>query len=134
MNKTICCLAAFVLIAAACTKKAMPPDVFDVKGSGKNKAAEKQAMDAGKPAEEKEKALTTTQPPPNNPPGPQKESYEEAGKTLYASKCSKCHAAKNVGSYTFNQWEVILKKMVPNAKLTADEENQVVAYIRANSK
>ncbi|MGQ0737836.1 MAG: hypothetical protein ACT4OJ_02145 [Bacteroidota bacterium] len=132
MNKILFCVISLTLIVAACTKKALPPEAYDVRPVDKKTAAEKPATDASKPAEEK--AETTAQPPPKDPAAPNKPSEEETGKAVYASKCTKCHAAKNVGNYSFNQWELILKKMVPNAKLSADEENQVVAYIRAHSK
>lgn len=75
-----------------------------------------------------------TAPAPNMPKGPEKPSDEEMGKSLYSSKCGSCHATKNVRNYTFSQWEPILKRMIPNAKLTAEEESYVVAYIRANAK
>ena len=56
------------------------------------------------------------------------------GKNVFVTKCGKCHALKNTGDYTANQWDGILKAMAPKAKLSGDETRQVEAYIKANAK
>ena len=100
----------------------------------KNEASEKSAAEAMKTAEKKPDLPSTSPTNPANPSAPNKPSDEDAGKLVYNSKCTKCHAGKTVSAYTFSQWEGILKSMVPKAKLSADEESQVVAYIRAHAK
>ena len=58
----------------------------------------------------------------------------EAGKTVYTTKCTKCHPAKPVESYDVAKWEGILKAMIPKAKLDETESAQVTAYVNANAK
>jgi len=58
----------------------------------------------------------------------------EAGKTVYSTKCTKCHPAKTVENYDVARWEGILKAMIPKAKLDETESAQVTAYVNANAK
>jgi mono/diheme cytochrome c family protein len=58
----------------------------------------------------------------------------EAGRTIYTTKCTKCHGDKGVSNYTATTWDGILKYMAPNAKLTPTETAQVTAYVKANAK
>ncbi len=57
-----------------------------------------------------------------------------AGKTIYTTKCTKCHGAKDVTAYTSERWDGILKSMIPKAHLTDEEAGQVTAYVKANAK
>ena len=70
----------------------------------------------------------------NLPALPEKASDEDMGSAIYSAKCTKCHAAKTVSNYTMRQWDSILKSMVPNAKLSNEEAEQVTAYIRSRAK
>lgn len=56
------------------------------------------------------------------------------GKTIYETKCTRCHGLKAPASYTEPRWDGILKIMVPKANLTQAEAQQVTAYLRANAK
>jgi cytochrome c5 len=56
------------------------------------------------------------------------------GKTIYETKCTRCHGMKPTASYTVDRWDGILKLMAPKAKLTETETEQVTAYVRANSR
>jgi len=58
----------------------------------------------------------------------------EAGKSVYATKCTKCHAAKVVENYTADRWTGILKSMIPKAKLDDTESAQVTAFVMAGAK
>ena len=57
-----------------------------------------------------------------------------AGHAVYDTKCSGCHALKETGSYTAREWDPILASMAPKARLSAEETEQVRAYLKANSK
>lgn len=58
----------------------------------------------------------------------------EAGKTVFNTKCTKCHAAKVVDNYTVDKWNSILKSMIPKAKLDDTEAAQVTAFVTAGAK
>jgi mono/diheme cytochrome c family protein len=60
----------------------------------------------------------------------------EAGHAVYTdrTKCARCHGAKDVTAYTPERWTGILKAMVPKAKLSETETEQVTAYVMANAK
>lgn len=122
-------IVTFILIA--CAKKVVPTTT-SATTSSKTTATTKtnevsKPVEMAQPVEHKEAKEEKSA-------VPQKVSDEETGKVVFNTKCSKCHAPKNVSSYTFTKWEGILKTMIPNAKLSGDEENQLVAYIKANSK
>ena len=57
-----------------------------------------------------------------------------AGQTVYINRCGRCHGLKKTENYTSQQWENILKSMIPKAKLNDDEAKQVTAYVMANAK
>lgn len=153
MKRIIVLCASLCILILACGKKVVPAG-SNGKGteSGetqKNKNQQAKPGDIADPnnqapkedrASSENKSNTSESPGtnpatlPTGPNAPNKPSYEEMGKHVYSSKCSKCHGSKNVKNYTFNQWEGILKTMIPNAKLTADEESYVIAYIKANAK
>jgi mono/diheme cytochrome c family protein len=56
------------------------------------------------------------------------------GHAVYTAKCGKCHGLKPVENFTADRWNNILKKMIPKAKLTDAEAEQVTAYVMANAK
>jgi cytochrome c5 len=56
------------------------------------------------------------------------------GKTVFETKCGKCHNLKRTIDYTADRWDGILKQMAPKAKLTQEETEQVAAYVKSNSK
>ena len=57
-----------------------------------------------------------------------------AGQTIYTNRCARCHGLKKTENYTAQQWEVILKSMIPKARLNDDEAKQVTAYVMTNAK
>jgi mono/diheme cytochrome c family protein len=61
-------------------------------------------------------------------------SLTAAGKSIYETKCTRCHGMKPVTSYTTYRWDGILKLMAPKAKLTETEIQQVTAYVKSNAK
>jgi cytochrome c553 len=56
------------------------------------------------------------------------------GKTVFETRCGRCHGLKNTADYTSQRWEGILRSMAPKARLTQTEIQQVTAYVKANSK
>lgn len=56
------------------------------------------------------------------------------GKTLMDTRCGRCHDLKPTDSFTVDEWEPILERMIPKAKLLEDEGNLVRAYILLNAK
>lgn len=56
------------------------------------------------------------------------------GKLVYTNSCGRCHGLKPVENYTSERWTNILKSMIPKAKLTDAQAEQVTAYVMANAK
>lgn len=144
-----------IVMAAACSKKVMPDGTTKEKAKSEkantaNTSAEKKPVPAGastgKATEgkagmmgadpvqsqtaQKDQKEQKEQSPGSGTPGTAPD--ELSGSSIYSTKCGKCHAPKNVRAYTFSQWQPILKKMIPNAKLSKDEEENLVSYIKAN--
>jgi len=57
-----------------------------------------------------------------------------AGQTVYVNRCGRCHYLKTAQDYTKQQWQNILKSMIPKAKLNDDEAKQVTAYVMEHAK
>ena len=85
-----------------------------------------------------EVALTDERLIPNTPvkhdPTPLPADAMAAGKILYTNRCGNCHGLKPLENYTEPQWEEILKKMMPRARLNAEQQKQVTAYVKTNAK
>src|SRR5689334_8292646 len=96
-----------ILVVAACHKKAVPT-VAD----------------------------RTEQPSPPSKPAvaAATEADLAAGKTIYETKCTKCHPAKPVDTFTPERWTGILKAMVPKARLDSVQTAQVTAYVNEHAK
>ena len=58
----------------------------------------------------------------------------EHGKSIFMANCAKCHKLKEPGSRTPDEWNKVLKRMIPKAKLSDDDGKLVRAYLIANSK
>lgn len=58
----------------------------------------------------------------------------EAGKTLMLANCAKCHKLKEPETRTAAEWDVVLTRMIPKAKLSAEDGKLVRAYLVAHSK
>lgn len=57
-----------------------------------------------------------------------------AGHLTYDAKCGRCHGLKNVSDYTAKQWEPIIGRMAPRARLDSTEKINVLAYVSFNAK
>jgi mono/diheme cytochrome c family protein len=60
--------------------------------------------------------------------------WVSAGETIYTTRCGRCHGLKRTEKYTQQQWENILKTMIPKARLNDEQAKQVTAYVMANAK
>lgn len=114
MKRLIAFLSVVAIVAIACHKKAAPV-VAD---------------------------RTVQPPPPVVAPPPKQDSTAvidavadiAAGKTVYETKCTRCHGAKDPANYTAERWPGILRSMIPRSKLTEVEAKQVTAFVIANAK
>lgn len=58
-----------------------------------------------------------------------------AGYKLYSEKCASCHQLYHPGKYTITQWNKILPKMFPKAKLSDEGQKKLIEdYVHALSK
>lgn len=63
-----------------------------------------------------------------------KEEMLKKGEDLFTLKCGKCHGLPTPSEHTVADWQLIMARMAPKAKLTAEETNWVLAYVNANAK
>jgi mono/diheme cytochrome c family protein len=55
-----------------------------------------------------------------------------AGRDLYVGKCTKCHSAEPIRQHSLSDWkEDIMPSMTKKAKLSPEEESNVLAYVNA---
>lgn len=54
---------------------------------------------------------------------------EASARKLYLGKCAKCHKLYNPAQYNDARWNVWMSKMSKKAKLSAEEERLLTAYI-----
>ncbi len=57
-----------------------------------------------------------------------------AGQSIYVNRCGRCHRLKTVENYTSQQWDNILRTMIPKARLNNDEAVQLTAYVMEHAK
>jgi hypothetical protein len=55
----------------------------------------------------------------------------EQGRTIYITKCAKCHSPEPVHRYTVTRWQDILSNMTAKAKLDPSESAAVRDYVFA---
>jgi mono/diheme cytochrome c family protein len=55
----------------------------------------------------------------------------EGGRGLYAGKCHGCHRLYAPSRVAPEKWPALMEKMAVKARLTPDEENQILAYVLA---
>jgi mono/diheme cytochrome c family protein len=55
----------------------------------------------------------------------------KTGRKIFASRCIDCHTLPVVSRYSRDQWPRLVSRMASRADLTADEEQSVIAYLRA---
>src|SRR5436190_11966649 len=60
-----------------------------------------------------------------------KRAQLEQGRTIYITKCAKCHSPEPVRKYSASRWEGILKEMLEETKLDEPAASAVRAYVYA---
>jgi mono/diheme cytochrome c family protein len=65
------------------------------------------------------------------PPSGAQRTQLEQGRTIYLTKCAKCHQPEPVHRYAPARWEDILAEMIGETKLDAAESAAVRAYVFA---
>jgi cytochrome c5 len=63
-----------------------------------------------------------------------KEEMLKKGEDLFNLKCGRCHGLPSPSEFTIADWQPIMARMAPKAKLNAEETNWVLAYVNANAK
>lgn len=58
----------------------------------------------------------------------------EAGRRIYLEDCSRCHVAEPVRDYPAARWPGIIADMAERAKLSVEQQRQVLAYVLAASQ
>ena len=61
-------------------------------------------------------------------------SNPEAGRIVFANRCSRCHGLPETNLYTTTRWGTILELMAPRARLSKNEKQDVMAYVTAHAK
>lgn len=56
------------------------------------------------------------------------------GHTIFENNCANCHKLKEPETRTAVQWNSIIKRMIPRAKLSDEDGKLVRAYVIANAK
>lgn len=67
-------------------------------------------------------------------PGEGNDAAAIAGQATFNAKCGRCHGLKVVSNYTWERWISIMQVMAMKANLDATEKENVLAYVKANSK
>jgi hypothetical protein len=57
-----------------------------------------------------------------------------SGKSLYVTKCAKCHDLPKVEDFTAQKWTGIVDWMAPKARLNKEEKAMVLEYVYAMAK
>ena len=65
---------------------------------------------------------------------PVKETPIAMGKTIYESKCGKCHKLFEPKKFNAAQWTKWVDRMAPKAKLTPEEKELVYNYLTNDLK
>ena len=55
----------------------------------------------------------------------------EGGRALYSGKCHSCHRLYAPSRVSPEKWPALMEKMAVKAKLTPEEEKEILAYVLA---
>lgn len=56
-----------------------------------------------------------------------------AGKSIFITRCSRCHDLPEPFRYTAQRWDRILSYMIPRARLNGEQGVHITAYLKANA-
>jgi hypothetical protein len=73
---------------------------------------------------------------PKEGPGTTKEEIREMniGRAAYIKKCASCHTLYLPDKYDVPNWNIRVKGMSERARLTKEEERQVIMYLTRNGR
>ena len=74
----------------------------------------------------------TTDPPKPESPVANVKPDLAIGKTIFTTRCARCHDLPDPAKYTAERWDGILRTMIPRAGVNRVQEVHVAAYIKAN--
>lgn len=57
----------------------------------------------------------------------------EHGRTLFLNRCLQCHTLPAVTKYSAAEWPGLVRGMAARAELNAEQEREIIAYLRAAS-
>lgn len=52
------------------------------------------------------------------------------GQKLYFSKCGGCHRLYDRNEFSFEQWDTIMVSMKVKAKITAEQEKEILLFLK----
>ena len=55
----------------------------------------------------------------------------EDGRAIFTRNCTACHSAHPVSQYSIAEWSEIIADMTPRAKLSAEKQSALLAYLTA---
>jgi cytochrome c5 len=61
-------------------------------------------------------------------------SPEQKGQSTYSAKCGQCHGLKVTTDYTVDRWITVMQVMAVKARLSDEEKENVLAYVKLNAK
>ncbi len=67
------------------------------------------------------------------PPNPAIAPDTAIGKEVFITRCGRCHALPKPAQFNFDRWDDILSAMVPRARLSAEQNAHITAYIKTNA-
>ena len=57
----------------------------------------------------------------------------DEGRRLYVTSCTGCHALYPTATFDQQEWQAVMHKMAPKAKLSPEASALVLSYLRATS-
>lgn len=58
----------------------------------------------------------------------------DEGRRLYVTSCTGCHALYPTAAFDQQEWQAVMHKMAPRAKLSPEASALVLSYLRATSQ
>ena len=58
----------------------------------------------------------------------------DEGRRLYVMSCTGCHALYPTAAFDEQEWQAVMHKMAPRAKLSPKASGLVLSYLRATAK